>query len=399
VNTHVAIIGAGPYGLSLSAHLSARGVEHRIFGTAMETWERHMPRGMFLKSEGFASNIADPASRWTLANFCRDQALQYDDVGWPIPVETFSAYGRWFQEKAVPHVEDERVVTVAEVGGEFAVELASGARFTAERVVIASGIREFAYVPPELAAAAPGVVTHTSAHADFRSLRGARVAVVGAGQSALEAAALLAEAGAHPELVVRSSRLNWNPDPAAAGYSRSGGLHLRPTPLGAGRDLWAYWHTLPMFRLLPDDFRTRFVRETLGPSGAWWLRSRVDGRVPATLGATVVDVAPAGHDAIVQASVDGESREIRVDHVIAGTGYRVDIDQSTVIAPDLRREVSRLPLSPGAPRLTRRFESSVPGLHFIGLAAATTFGPAMRFVCGTGFAARAVARGAAQPRT
>ena len=41
----VAIVGAGPYGLSIAAHLRVAGVTFRIFGRPMQTWRYHMPDG------------------------------------------------------------------------------------------------------------------------------------------------------------------------------------------------------------------------------------------------------------------------------------------------------------------------------------------------------------------
>ena len=55
-----AIVGAGPYGLSIAAHFRSRGIPFRIFGRPMDSWLAHMPKGMMLKSDGFASNIYDP---------------------------------------------------------------------------------------------------------------------------------------------------------------------------------------------------------------------------------------------------------------------------------------------------------------------------------------------------
>jgi cation diffusion facilitator CzcD-associated flavoprotein CzcO len=54
-----AIIGAGPYGLSIAAHFRSRGISFRVFGRPMDSWLRHMPKGMHLKSDGFASNLSD----------------------------------------------------------------------------------------------------------------------------------------------------------------------------------------------------------------------------------------------------------------------------------------------------------------------------------------------------
>lgn len=395
----VAIIGAGPYGLSLAAHLAARGIEHRIFGQTMRTWDRHMPNGMFLKSEGFASNIHDPEGRATLRSFCERAGHPYADAGRPVPIETFSAYGRWFQRGLVPHVEEDEVITVSANEEGFSLELGSGARATARRVVVASGITDFAYIPPELQSLRLGRVSHTSNHVDFNEFRGHHVAIIGAGQSSLETAALLREAGGHPELIVRSAAINWNPDPDSAGYdtTRRRRLQPRPTPLGGGWELWRYWNLMPAFYRLPEHLRVRFVQRALGPAGAWWLRSRVAEAIPVRLGQKVVGAEDANGGLVIHLSDASERRLLRVDHVIAGTGYRIDVDRLTFLAPELRSRISQIRSAAGAPLLSGRFESSVPGLYFVGLSAANTYGPAMRFVCGTSFAAPRLARELAAP--
>src|ERR1700760_1616078 len=83
----VAIIGAGPYGLSIAAHLRAAGVDFRIFGKPMGFWRDHMPDGMHLKSEGFASSLSEPSGKFTLGAFCKERGLDYADLGSPVPLE------------------------------------------------------------------------------------------------------------------------------------------------------------------------------------------------------------------------------------------------------------------------------------------------------------------------
>ena len=90
----VAVIGAGPYGLSLAAHLRARGVEHRIFGEPMAAWKSNMPPGMLLKSYPWASSISDPGSDFTVKNFCTERALPYHDELMPLPLNRFIEYGK-----------------------------------------------------------------------------------------------------------------------------------------------------------------------------------------------------------------------------------------------------------------------------------------------------------------
>jgi thioredoxin reductase len=400
VTVPVVIIGAGPYGLSLAAHLADRDVEHRIVGRTMATWDRHMPDGMFLKSEGFASSIAAPGRQWTLRAFCKQAGVPYADIGPPVSIETFRAYGHWFQKHLVPHVEEDEVRTVYRDGENFSVELESGARIAARRVIAAGGITGFARIPPELWSLPPGCVSHTSEHTGFAAFRGSRVAVIGAGQSALETAALLLEAGAHPELIVRSGRVNWNEEPEIDRLqARSRPWRARPTPLGGGTELWRYWHAMRAFHLVPEELRVRFVRRALGPSGAWWLASRVDGMVPVRLGHGLIGAEAKDGGVLIELATADEREQLHVDHVVAGTGYQIDVDRLTFLAPELRNRVRRLEWAPGSPLLSSRFESSERGLYFIGIATANTFGPAMRFVCGTTFVAPRLARHLASPMT
>ena len=64
------VIGAGPYGLSVAAHLRGRGIAVRTFGDVMDGWHTHMPAGMFLKSTSSASSLSAPGTGSTLADFC-----------------------------------------------------------------------------------------------------------------------------------------------------------------------------------------------------------------------------------------------------------------------------------------------------------------------------------------
>jgi len=108
----VAVIGAGPYGLALAAHLGPHGVHTQVYGRPMASWLERMPRGMFLKSEGFASTISDPDRHHTLARYCAELGLPYGDCGDPVSLETFGGYGLWFQQTLVPDVIETEVQDV-----------------------------------------------------------------------------------------------------------------------------------------------------------------------------------------------------------------------------------------------------------------------------------------------
>jgi thioredoxin reductase len=387
------VIGAGPYGLSVAAHLRARGIQARVFGSVMSSWRRHMPVGMCLKSTPDASSLGAPAPGFTLFDYSVSQGirpLRGDDV---VPIELFSQYGRWFQEQLVPGVEDETIQQVSRLGRGFHLVLGSGAELQARSVVVATGITGQAHVPDELASITPGgpsaagPVSHSSQHSSLGAFGGARVAVIGAGQSALETAALLHEAGADATLLARGTARFGTP-PKQPSSSAAAMLPQPHSPLGPTWRIYPFSHAAPMFRHLPPQTRLRLVKRVLGPLGAWWLRDRVVGRIPVLDEHAVRSATRDGSGVLLCTSCgDGQHATLRVDHVIAATGYRVELAQLGFLGPELRRQIR---LTGSFPHLTGSFESSVPGLFFVGLPAAATFGPLMRFVCGAPLAARRV---------
>ena len=388
----VTVIGAGPYGLSAAAHLRARGVRLRAFGEPMDSWRTRMPAGMFLKSTPSASSISDPAGAWTLDRFRAAEGRRSDGDLHPVPLDEFVRYGLWFQRQSLPDLDTTAVREVDAVDGGFRVELETGEVLTSSSVVLASGLGPFARIPGQLVELArAGLASHPSEHADFAGFAGKRVAVVGAGQSALESAALLREAGAEPTLVARTDRLLFG-EPPAQDRPEDRPLPLRlvkpATPLGPGWSHRAFSGIPEAYRYLPSGLREHFLRTVLGPSGAWWLRDRVDGRIEVLTGHGVRSAQATGAGArLTLANREGGSRVLETDHVLAATGYRVDVDRIGLLAPGLRARVRR---DGGAPKLSAGLESSVPGLYFTGLAAAATFGPVLRFVCGTGFASHRI---------
>jgi FAD-dependent urate hydroxylase len=395
------VIGAGPYGLSVAAHLKERGVPTRVVGDAMSAWRENMPRGMFLKSEPEASSLSSPRPGSTLRDYLREIGRKPLGLDEPVPIDLFVDYGLWFQQRCVPELENEHVTSLRRVGSAFELTFASGETLQASSVVVASGHVSYAHVPAELLRVAEGsptpngLVSHSSQHRDFDAFVGRRVAVVGAGQSALESAALLHEAGAHVTALVRRNELAWNQQPDTTPVSGPRRLLAPRSGLGRGWRLFVFGRAPAMIRYLPDAKRLELLTGVLGPAGAWWLRDRVDGAVDVQLGCKIASVA-AARDA-TRLSLDSESsgsKSLEVDHVLAATGYRVDLDVLPFLDPGLGAAVDKIS---GAPRLDASFESSVPGLYFTGLASAATFGPAMRFVHGTRFAARrisaAIARG------
>jgi hypothetical protein len=390
------VIGAGPYGLASAAHLAAAGLTVRTFGVPMESWRERMPVGMYLKSTPLASSISAPSAGSTLADFCA--AMGEDPlVGHtPVPIDTFTRYGLWFMDRNVPGVEQTRVVRVAQDRSGFSVALEDGEEFAASSVVVASGLSGVAYVPAELAGLGP-LASHSSEHRDLSRLAGKRVAVIGAGQSALENAALLHEHGADVEVFVRASRVLFAGPPDDISHQGRGTVLKPESPLGPGWSLFTFSHLPGRFRHLPMRARLYLVANVLGPFGAWWLRERVDGCLPVHIDHRLARAAREGDQATLTfATPTGGSHDVAFDHVMAATGYRVSVDALDFLDPGLRGDIAR---TDGTwPALDPSFGSSVPGLYFTGLAAAATFGPLMRFVCGTPFAARRVAVAAGRRR-
>jgi hypothetical protein len=379
-----AVVGAGPFGLSIAAHLRKSGMRFRIFGQPMERWSRHMPIGMRLKSEWSASSLSDPAARYTLQNFCAREAVVWNDG--PLPVETFIRYALSFQRSLVPSLEPVFVRAIESARDGFEVKLETGEEFHADNVVVATGLTNAAHVPRELAALADSLWSHTADHHDLSRFRGRRVVVIGGGQSALETAAL-ADQQAEVTVIVRQSAVQWNATPKPCRSIRD---HvLRPaSPLGDGLGVW-FCATAPMlFRLLPLRTRVALVRRILGPAGAWWLAARLANRVPLLVGHALHSAQERSGGAVLNLiDAGGRQSMLRADHVIAGTGYRFRLQA----LPFFGREVlTRLDSIDGLPALSAGFESSVPGLYFAGLASAYDFGPVMRFIHGTNYAARRI---------
>jgi hypothetical protein len=339
-----------------------------------------MPKGMFLRSAWYASDISDLARNFSPGEF---KAREQQEFSAPVPLDAFVRYGHWFQRQAVPDVDERRVARI-DKNGSFKLSLSDGDTISAKRVVIAAGISPFANRPPEFNDLPPRLASHSSEHNDLGRFRGQRVMVIGGGQSAFESAALLKENGAEVELVMRAPEVRW----------LHGSVHFRTTLGALRRLLYPPTDVGPpglnqlisrphLFRWLPRALQTKWAYRAIRPAASTWLRDRMDG-VKITTGGRVTRAAVCGDMARVDLD-DGTHREI--DHVILATGFRVDISRYNFLGPELLRA---LKIDQGYPRLTLGLESSIAGLHFMGAPAARSLGPLVRFVSGTGYSARAL---------
>lgn len=389
-STDVAILGAGPNGLSLAAHLRAAGVETVVLGQPLDTWANHMPHGMLLKSEPFGSDIAAPTPGHHIRDFCLAAGIAYQDWGKPVSRETFVAYGDWYRQHYPDDVVTSLAKSVMPYRAGYRVVTETDEVFFAERVVVATGLMPFAYTPEPLVGLGPELVTHVWEHSDLSGFSGQRVGVVGAGQSALETAALMHEARVDVEVIARGPRLVWNA-PSPERSRPLAGLRRPGTALCEGWGCWCYYNLGDVFRHFPAHIRVQQAyRNTFGPSGSSWLRERVEGRFTVHTGTHLLG-ATAGRSKVRLAveSADDGRRELCYDRVIAATGYRMDLARLDFLPADLLNDMSTVG---GAPVLSRSFESTVPGIFFVGAMAAGSFGPNMRFLSGSHFMARRLAR-------
>jgi len=290
----------------------------------------------------------------------------------------------------VPELEDKLVTSVNRLSDGFLLQLEDGETVHARSVVLAVGITHFDYVPENLANLPAKFLSHSAQHHEVEPFRGRDVVVIGGGSSALDLAGLMHEAGANVQLVSRRAELKFHSQPT--GKPRSHWQQIRHPQSGLGPGMRSrFFADAPMaFHYLPERLRVEAVRRTLGPSGGWFIRDKVVGKVPLHLGCTPqsAEVQNGGVRLRVR-SADGSEREIVTEHVIAATGYKVDLERLKFLNPEIRSKLNALN---GAPVLSSSFESSIPGLYFVGVAAANSFGPVMRFAFGAGFAARTLSR-------
>jgi FAD-dependent urate hydroxylase len=378
----LAVIGAGPHGVSAAVHLRRAGVEAYVFGDPMSFW-RTMPEGLRLRSNMSATNMVEPAGPLSLERYTEATGVRVEP---PVPLSRFLDYGLWVVRNAVPAIDPREVVRLERSAGGFTVALGDGEQVRARRVVIACGIAPFARMPPGFDHLPADRVSHTSQHRDLGRFRGRRVIVVGGGQSALESAALMAEHGAaRVEVLVRAPHVVW-----LRGHSvkrvlgRLGPIVYAPTDVGP---LW-YSRLVAqpdLFSRLPRSSQDRIAHRSIRPACSHFVKVRL-GHAHVSTGVQVTTAEVSG-DGVMLSLSDGSARE--ADHLMFGTGYQVDVGRYPFIGEEIQRSLS---LAGGYPILTRGLESSIPGLHIVGAPAAWSFGPIMRFVSGSWYAGRAIAR-------
>jgi cation diffusion facilitator CzcD-associated flavoprotein CzcO len=377
----VAVIGAGPHGLSVSAHLRAAGADSVTFGEPMSFWQTGMPRGMKLRSPWRGSHLSDAGSRYTLARYADDMGFVPQD---PFPLETFVSYGKWFQKHLVPNIDRRTVKSVEAHERGYRLTLSDGDTVTARNVVMALGLTSQEHVPETFLALPAERVSHTVSIPEPARFKGCTVAVIGAGQSAIGTAVLMQEAGAEVTLVTRDD-VRWiGSENAGTREQRSLKWLLHraispPNPTGPFPLNWIAG--MPdAFRLLPKQAREKLAERCLKPAVSAYLSPRL-GNMAVISGQRVTRAELRAGE--IELSLD-DGRTLRTGHVVLGTGFTMDIRRPGLLSPGVLGDVAT---DDGFPVLSRRLESSRAGLYFASAAAAKSLGPQMRFVWGAGIAA------------
>lgn len=376
----VAIIGTGPYGLSLAAHLNARGVDTQLFGAPMEYW-RKMPAAFFLKSIWSASTLSDPTGEHSLDSYTAKYNFKRQD---PVPLEYFINYSSWFQKSLVPNIDTTYVQKVTRDGKQFHLDLVDGRSMKADKVVVAAGISSFTKVPGYAKDLPKSLASHTQDHTDLTPFKGRNVAVLGSGQSALQYAAMLHEAGANVEIICRGTVVWVN----RKLYDNTGPfkhVFYPKSDVGPAGINWLIHFPL-LFKNLPDNTRLVMDKRAMRPAGAKWLRPRVEGQIPVTENTSILKATEKGKILELTLS-DGTTRE--VDYLFMGTGFKVDLHKFSFLDSSITDEIVH---SDGYPKQNEWFESSIPNLYFIGAIAGHTFGPICRFVAGARVPAKQITK-------
>lgn len=375
----VAVIGAGPFGLSVAAHLPHRAV--RVFGEPMQTWRTRMPPDMLLRSDWEETSLSAPRDRGSISIWAQAAGERREE---PIPLQKFLRYADWFRSTFVRESDPADVVAVDRAGALLRVTTRAGDEVDARRLVVAVGVTPFPYAPPPFDAALGEDLGFAIERQDYSAYRGGRVVVVGGGQGGLEAAALALRAGAEVELIVRS-QLRWFTDREP--YRPRGPLHRRLYRLaypvvGYGPPPLNRLALHPdAFAALPAPLRRRAAARILRAGGSPWVRSVVEGKIALTEGVAVEDLRRADGGFDLRLS-DGSTR--RADAVVVSAGFRFDLDRLGFLSPAVKAAIA---VGDGWPVLDRGFRSTDPDVLFVGFAAEHRFGPIARFVSGSRFTA------------
>ena len=262
-------------------------------------------------------------------------------------METFVAYGLEFQKRFVPNLEQTDITSVTSAPEGFALTTQTGELVLARRVVLAAGITHFGHIPQEFAGLSANgssdpsssLVSHSSQHTSVKRFNGRTVAVIGAGASAADLAGLLQEAGADVHLVARSNEIHFHEPPPTGPRPLFQRILSPRSGLGQGWPARLCTELPLVFHALPADLRLRAVKRVNGPAPGWFSKSKVVGHVTMHLGVDIKATKNEKGAHLHLSNPDGTGKDLHVDHVIAATGYKVQLQRLGFLDPDLRRQM------------------------------------------------------------
>ncbi|WP_164779583.1 NAD(P)-binding domain-containing protein [Paenibacillus kobensis] len=358
------IVGAGPYGISLAANASAQQLSYRMFGQPMSFWKEDMPQNMYIRTPCQFVSFSDYESRYTMERFAEETDAVLD---YPLPRSSFIQYASWFMKKNEVTYIPEKVKKIRGSEYCFEVELMTGETYMTRNVVIATGISDFKYIPEVLRGQFGTYVSHSSGYTSFSAFINKSVIVLGSGQSAWEAAVLLREAEVDVEIIYRRMLPN---------YSVNRMDDFRLQTLGN-----QFYGLSPLVKQ-----RIRDSEMSSAPVAAF-LQPLVEGKVRQT-GNVTIEKTETSSDKIILTLSDGTRRI--ADHVIAATGFMMNVNNLPMLSIQLKREIQREQGDVRYPRLNGSFETSVRGLYFAGPLTAYSHGPTFLFLLGLRKTARSI---------
>jgi len=359
INTKLLIIGAGPFGLSMSAYCLQNNIDHIVLGRSMDFWKNNMPAGMKLRS-AYDWHL-DPSGIDTFEKFMHEQGLKIDDYS-PVPLELYLEYAVWFSRQKNINPINNMVTKLDydEEKSEFIAEIDNGDLIISKNVLLAIGFKYFKNIPSEFSVQIPeDMYTHTCDINSFDRFKDKKCLIVGGRMSAFESAALLNESGAKevnvsfrhnmPEFI--ESEWDWV-TPLLEKMAENPGSYLN------------------LKESEKDKIGKRFFGEgrlKMEP----WLKPRLDHDSIHILPDTEINEIILSDNEELKVNFN-YGDHISIDHVILATGYKVNIKD----VPFLNNGniLETLKVTSGYPELDSHMQTSISGLYATSMLATRDFG-------------------------